>query len=66
MRERARGLWVSGIVFLVLGMLLLFVSEQIKVRVEFMPFSMMLIFVLVAGAIMLGMGVLSFFADRVW
>jgi len=64
MRESARALWVPGIIFLVLGTLLFLVSEQIKVKVEFLPFSMMLILVLVAGAIMFGVGILSFFTDR--
>jgi len=64
MRESIRQLLVPGIFFLVLGTLLFFVSEQITVKVEVMPFSLMLIMVMVAGAIMFGVGILSYFADK--
>jgi len=64
MQENARMLWVSGVIFLVLGTLLFFVSEQVEVRVELLPFSFMLIMVLIAGAIMFGVGILSYFTDK--
>jgi len=64
MRESGRALWVPGIIFLGLGTVLFLVSEEIRMKVEVLPFSMMLIIVLVAGAVMFGIGILSFFADR--
>jgi len=68
MREsgRGRGLLAAGIVFFVLGTLLFVVSERITVEVALMPFSFMLIFMLVAGVILLGSGLLLFIMDRYW
>jgi len=64
MREGARQLLIPGVGFIVLGALLFFVSEEIRLKLELMPFSFLLILVLVAGGIMLGAGVLSFIMDR--
>lgn len=64
MQENARKLWVSGLAFLVLGTLVFFVTEHVPLKVELMPFSFMLIMVLVAGAILLGAGILSYLVDR--
>jgi len=64
MRESGRALLAAGVVFLALGTLLFIVSERITVQVELMPFSLMLIFMLVAGFILFGSGVLMFLLDR--
>lgn len=50
---RARGLVVSGITFLVLGALVFFFSEEIRVQVEIFPISAILAVVLAAGVILL-------------
>lgn len=64
MREGWRALLIPGLVFLVLGTFLFFVTERITVKVEFMSFSFMLILMLVAGVILFGSGLLSFLVDR--
>jgi len=64
MREGVRALLVPGIAFLALGALLFVISENITVKVELMPISLMLILMLVAGAILFGSGVLMFLSDR--
>ncbi len=56
----------AGVVFCVLGTLLFFVSERVTVQVGLLPFSFLLIFVLVAGVIMFGCGLLMFIIDRYW
>lgn len=68
MREsgHGRGLLAAGIVFFALGTLLFVVSERITVQVELMPFSFMLIFMLVAGVILFGSGLLLFIMNRYW
>ena len=64
MRESGRAMLCAGVVFFALGTLLFVVSENITVQVELMPFSFMLIFMLVAGFILFGSGVLMFLVDR--
>jgi hypothetical protein len=64
MREGWRALLIHGLVFLVLDTFLFFVTERITVKVEFMPFSFMLILMLVAGVILFGSGLLSILVDR--
>jgi len=64
MQEGWRALLIPGVVFLILGALLFFVTENVTLQVEFMPFSFMLILILVAGAILFGSGLLSFLVDR--
>jgi hypothetical protein len=66
MRGCGRAMIAAGVVFCVLGTLLFFVSERVTVQVGLMPFSFMLIFVLVAGVIMFGSGLLLFVMDRYW
>jgi len=56
----------AGAVFFALGTLLFVVSERITVYVELMPFSLMLIFLMVAGVILFGTGLLMFLIDRYW
>ncbi len=53
---------ISGIIFLVLGALAFFISQE-TVRVELLPFSFVLVMVLVAGVIMLGLGVVRSIGD---
>ena len=53
---------ISGIIFLVLGGLAFFISQE-TVRVELLPFSFVLVMVLVAGVIMLGLGVVKSIGD---
>lgn len=53
---------ISGIIFLVLGGLAFFISQE-TVRVELLPFSFVLVMVLVAGVIMLGLGVVKSVGD---
>ena len=64
MQKNKRELWISGTVFLVLGTLLLIIHERVRLKVGVLPFSMVLTLVLVAGAVMFGIGVLSYFAER--
>jgi len=64
MQEGWRALLIPGVVFLILGIFLFFVTENITVKVDIMPFSFMLILILVAGAILFGSGLLSFLVDR--
>ena len=64
MQKNKRELWIPGIILLVLGTLLFFVHEKVRLKVDILPFSMVLTLVLVAGAVMLGIGVLSYFAER--
>jgi predicted membrane channel-forming protein YqfA (hemolysin III family) len=66
MRESGRAMLFAGVVFFALGTLLFVVSERITVQVELMPFSLMLIFVLVAGAVLFGSGLLMYLIDRHW
>jgi len=66
MRESGRALLSAGIVFFALGTFLFIVSERITVQVELLPFSLMLIFMLVAGVILFGSGLLLFIMDRYW
>jgi len=66
MRESGRAMLVAGVVFCVLGTLLFIVSERITVQLELMPFSLMLIFLLVAGAVLFGSGILMYVVDRYW
>lgn len=63
MRVRT-SLAVPGIIFLVIGCLMFFVSSEITVKVELLPFSVMLIAVLVFGAVLLLIGFVSFIVDR--
>ncbi len=53
---------ISGIIFLVLGALAFFISQE-TVTVELLPFSFVLVMVLVAGVIMLGLGVVKSIGD---
>ncbi len=53
---RARGLLVSGITFLVLGALVFFFSEEIRVQVEILPISAILAVLLAAGVVLLVYG----------
>ena len=55
-----KGLVFSGIIFLVLGALAFFISEEIRVWIEVLPVSMMLAIVLVVGAILLIIGLTKF------
>jgi len=66
MRESRLALLGAGAVFFALGTLLFVVSERITVYVELMPFSLMLIFLMVAGVILFGTGLLMFLIDRYW
>jgi len=66
MRESGRAMLIAGVVFFGLGTLLFVVSEKITVQVGLMPFSFMLIFLLVFGLILFGTGILMFVMDRYW
>ena len=63
MRQRERLLF-PGIILLGLGVLLFFISEQIRVQIKLMPFSMILVVVLVFGVILFSVGLFSFMGDR--
>ena len=63
MRQRETLLF-PGIILLGLGVLLFFVSEQIRVQIKLMPFSMILIVVLVFGIILFSIGFFSFVVDH--
>lgn len=56
-------LMISGAIFLVIGVLVFFISQEITVKVELMPFSFALVMVLVAGVIMLGVGIVKSVGD---
>jgi len=66
MRESGRAMLCAGIVFFALGTFLFVVSEKITLQVELMPVSLMLVFMLVAGAILFGSGLLLFIMNRYW
>ena len=66
MQENRRAMLAAGVVFFVLGTVLFVVSDRFTVQVGLMPFTVMLIFMLVAGVILFGTGLLLFIADRYW
>ena len=66
MQESRRAILVAGVVFFVLGTVLFAVSDRFTVQVGLMPFTFMLIFMLVAGVILFGTGLLLFIADHYW
>ena len=54
----------SGIILFVLGFLVAFTREEIRVHVELSPFSMIGIMVGIVGIMLAVAGFLSFLADR--
>lgn len=54
----------SGIILFVVGFLIAFTPEEIRVYVELSPFSMMGIMVGIVGIILAVVGFFSFLADR--
>jgi len=66
MRESGRAMLAAGVVFFALGTLFFVVSDKITVQVGLMPFSFMLIFLLVFGLVLFGTGILMFVIDRYW
>ena len=64
MPRNARALLASGLFFLSLGTLVFFAAERVQIMAEIKPFSFLLIFVMVAGTILFGAGILSRFIDR--
>ena len=54
----------SGIILFVLGFLVAFTPEEIRVYVELSPFSMIGIMVGIVGMMLAVAGFLSFLADR--
>jgi hypothetical protein len=66
MQENRRAMLAAGVVFFVLGTVLFAVSDRFTVQVGLMPFTVMLIFMLVAGVVLFGTGLLLFVADRYW
>lgn len=55
---------IPGVIFLVLGALVFFISSETRVFVEVSPFSLLLISVFVAGLLLLGVGLANFIANK--
>jgi len=51
---------VPGIIFLGLGTLVFFISEKIRVEIEVVPISLMLVILFAAGLVMLTVGLASY------